>query len=267
MNNLKFSIIIPNYNKGKLIKKCLDSIYNQTLSQSEYEVITIDDGSDDESLDIIKTYNNYILLYSNREYAGGARNKGFDVAKGEYIILLDSDDFFTDTTVLEKLKNQLNDEDVVFVRYIENKAGTINYISENEESNLNELIYKSKYFCCTLKCFKRELISDIRYKERCFHEDISFVIELMCKARSALFFKENLYVHYKPGNNSTVDNYTIKKATDFYTQMISYFYLADKYPNKKEFILNRIKIDNYYKKIDHLYDWIKNNNPYSYKDF
>lgn len=262
----KFSIIIPNYNKSTLIEQCLSSVFNQTLSKDEYEVIVIDDGSNDDSISIINKYD-VLLLKSNRLGAGGARNVGFESASGEYIILLDSDDFFTNNNVLSNIKNQLNDEDIVFVRYIENKLGAEKMIMEDETKTLNELIYTSQYFCCTLKCFKRSLLNDIHYKERCAHEDIAFTLSLMCKAQSMLFFKEPLYTYYKPNTNSTVDNYSIRKATDFLQQTLEYFYLADQYPDKKQDILKRVSISNYVKRIEHLHDWVSNDKSYTYKEF
>lgn len=262
----KFSIIIPNYNKGKLIKTCLDSIFSQNISRDKYEVIVIDDGSTDNSLEFINKYD-VILQKTNRLGAGGARNKGFEIAQGEYIILLDSDDFFFDENVLKKLNENLNNQDIVFVRYVEDKLGKKQVVQENEESTLEELIYKSNYFCCTLKCFKTKLVENIRYKEKCAHEDISFVIELMCKAESILFYKENFYVYYKPNSNSTIDNYSVRKAIDFLDQTIEYFYFADKYKEKKESILKRINTENYNKKIEKLYDWVKNDNKYTYKEY
>lgn len=266
MINPKFSIIIPNYNKGTLIKNCLNSVFKQTINRDEYEVIVIDDGSTDNSLEVIKDFD-VISLKSNRLGAGGARNKGLDIAKGEYVILLDSDDFFASNTVLAKLKENLNGEDIVFVRYVEDKLGEKRIIQEDEDNTLEELIYKSKYFCCTLKCFKKSLVSDIRYKERCAHEDISFVMELMCKAKSMLFFKDNLYIYYKSNAESTIDNYSIRKAIDFLNQIIEYFYFTDKYPDKKDLIWKRIEFENYYNKIDKLYDWVKNENKYTYKEY
>ena len=98
----KFSIIIPNYNKEKYIRRCLNSIFTQSINKQNYEVIVIDDGSTDGSVDIIKEYD-VKLLNSNRLGAGGARNKGLDIAKGNYIILLDSDDYLYKNDVLEKL--------------------------------------------------------------------------------------------------------------------------------------------------------------------
>ena len=262
----KFSIIIPNYNKGPFIEQCLNSVFQQTLSKDEYEVIVIDDGSTDNSIDIINNYD-VILLKSNRLRAGGARNIGFEKATGEYIILLDSDDFFATNNVLSELNAQLRGEDIVFVRYIEHKSGKERIIMEDETKTLDELIYQSDYFCCTLKCFKRDLLSDIHYKERCTHEDIAFTISLMCKAKSMMFFQEPLYVYYKPDTNSTVDHYTVRKATDFLQQTLEYFYLADQYPDKKEAILKRVCINNYIRRINHLYDWVVNDKPYTYKEF
>ena len=97
----KYSVIIPNYNKEKYVKECLDSIFNQTLSKDMYEVIVIDDGSTDNSLDIIKNYD-VKLLRTNRKRAGGARNVGIDAAQGEYIIFVDSDDYLYSNEVFEK---------------------------------------------------------------------------------------------------------------------------------------------------------------------
>lgn len=90
------------------------SIFSQSINQQDYEVIVIDDGSNDGSIDIIKRYN-VKLLKSNRLGTGGARNKGLDIAKGQYIILLDSDNYLYDDKVLEKLKKKLENQDIVFV--------------------------------------------------------------------------------------------------------------------------------------------------------
>ena len=260
----KFSIVIPNYNEEKYIKRCLDSIFNQTLDREKFEVIVIDDGSNDNSINIIRQYN-VKLLNSDRLGAGGARNKGLDNALGEYIILLDADDYLYSRNVLETLDKKLNNEDIVFVKYEQINGEKSTIIEENKSYSLDEQIYKSDYFCCTLKCFKRELVNGVRYKVRSYHEDIAFTMELMCKAKSVLYFDEILYVYYKENNTSTIDNYTIRKALDFTTQTLEYMYLIDKY--KKTALKNRINIENYLSKITKLYDWIDNDKPYTYKEF
>lgn len=262
----RFSIIIPNYNEEKNIRRCLESIFEQTISDLSYEVIVIDDGSNDNSLNIIKEYN-VKLLNSNRLGAGGARNKGIDIATGEYIILLDSDDYLYKNDVLEKLDRELNNEDIVFVKYKQVLGKEEKVIQENNTNTLEKQIYESSHFCCTLKCFKKELTEGIRYKERCYHEDISFTMELMCKAKTLLYFDEILFVYYKEKSASTIDNYTVKKALDFTIQVLEYLYLADKYKDKKQALINRIKQEQYLLKISRITDWIENDNKYTYEQF
>ena len=262
----KFSIIIPNYNEEKYIKRCLESIFNQTINSAKYEVIVIDDGSNDNSIEIIKQYN-VKLLNSNRSGAGGARNIGFDNAKGKYIILLDADDYLYKNDVLEKLDEKLESQDIVFVKYKQILGEEEKIIQENISNTLEEQIYKSSNFCCTLKCFKNELAKNIRYKNKSYHEDISFTLELMCKAKTLLYFDEILYVYYKEKNTSTVDNYSIRKALDFTIQTLEYLYLADKYKDKKIFLMKRIKQENYLQKVSKLIDWVENDHSYSYDKF
>ena len=91
---MKLSVIVPVYNTEEYLKECIDSILNQTLDL--YEVIIVDDGSTDGSLDII---NGYVENYSNVHAIsqkncglGAARNMGLRIAKGEYIYFIDSDD-------------------------------------------------------------------------------------------------------------------------------------------------------------------------------
>lgn len=262
----KFSIIIPNYNEEKYIRRCLNSIFQQTINQSSYEVIVIDDGSIDCSIDIITEYN-VKLLKSNRLGAGGARNKGIDIAKGKYILLLDSDDYLYKNDVLERLDKELDNQDIVFVKYKQILGKEEKVIEENNLNTLEEQIYKSNHFCCTLKCFKKELTEGLRYKNKTYHEDISFTVELMCKAKTLLYFDEILYVYYKEENTSTIDNYTIRKALDFTTQTLEYLYFADKYKEKKQYLINRIEQENYLLRISKLEDWIENDRPYTYKEF
>lgn len=92
---IDISIIIPVYNPGKLVKRCLDSIVSQRGSYS-YEVLMVDDGSTDNSSSIIKSYNNASFVLMHQENAGPAkaRNRGIDAAKGRYIAFIDADDYW-----------------------------------------------------------------------------------------------------------------------------------------------------------------------------
>lgn len=90
----KVSIIIPIYNVEKYLSQCLESIANQTLK--DIEIICIDDGSTDNSLNILNEYKNkdkrFVILTQHNEGAANARTKGMKIAKGEYIGFVDSDD-------------------------------------------------------------------------------------------------------------------------------------------------------------------------------
>ena len=262
----KFSIIIPCYNEEKNIRRCLNSIFCQTLDKKKYEVIVIDDGSQDNSINIIKEFD-LRLFNSNRLGAGGARNIGINNAIGEYIILLDADDYLYNNDVLEKLDNRLTNQDVVFVKYKKISGNTEQILEENNLNSIDEQIYSAKHFCCTLKCFKRKLAKNIKYKEISYHEDISFTMELMCKAKTLLYFDEILYVYYREQNTSTTDNYSVKKALDFLTQTLEYLNLADKYKDKKDALIKRIEKEAYIDKVQKLEDWIINDKPYSYTEY
>ena len=92
-----FSIIIPAYNASNTIRRCLDSVDALPLDRSEFEVLIIDDCSTDETVSILREYqahhaNCTILLQPENHRQGAARNRGLSIAKGKYIIFLDSDD-------------------------------------------------------------------------------------------------------------------------------------------------------------------------------
>ena len=88
---MKFSIIIPVYNSEKTIEKCIKSVFNQYYPKDNYEVIVVDDGSTDNSLDLIKDYSSIKLIRQENRGPAAARNLGVKHAKGRYIVFTDSD--------------------------------------------------------------------------------------------------------------------------------------------------------------------------------
>ena len=116
---MRFSVIVPSCDNGKWIGKTLDSIYSQTFK--DYEVIVVDDMSTDNSVEIIKSKLRDIdtlLINQSKRLNGGTRNIGIQSAKGEYLIFIDSDDWFIDNKVFEDIDRKLNGEDVLFTGYI-----------------------------------------------------------------------------------------------------------------------------------------------------
>lgn len=93
---MKISVIIPVYNGAKYIEKCLDSVYNQGLIHDNFEILAINDGSTDDSAEIIKAYSKKVdnINLINKENGGvsSARNVGIDSAQGDFVLFLDADD-------------------------------------------------------------------------------------------------------------------------------------------------------------------------------
>ena len=113
-----FSIIVPVYNVEKYIEKCLSSLKRQ-INFDEYEVIVVNDGSKDGSEEIVKhfceTYDNFKLINQKNGGLSDARNTGIKNAKGDYVIFLDGDDFFSENAleILSQEIKQHNFPDII----------------------------------------------------------------------------------------------------------------------------------------------------------
>ena len=98
MANPKISVILSAYNEEKFISKAIESVVNQTLK--DIEIIIINDGSTDNTLDIINSYaekdNRIVVIDQENIGLGASRNKGMKIAQGEYVTFLDGDDWFTE---------------------------------------------------------------------------------------------------------------------------------------------------------------------------
>lgn len=117
MDDMKISIIVPVYNTEEYLAECLNSLLNQTLN--EIEIICVNDGSTDNSLEILNTFSkkfsNIIVFTKDNEGSGSARNLGLKHAKGEYIAFLDSDDFILNDNALNYLYECAIEENVDMV--------------------------------------------------------------------------------------------------------------------------------------------------------
>lgn len=118
---IRLSIIIPFYNVEQYIAQCLESVYRQDIPEEEYEVICVDDCSPDNSIAIVEDYakghSNLVIVRNkfNRKL-GGARNAGMEVAKGEYIWFVDSDDFIEENCA-GKLLSEMENEDLDMLHF------------------------------------------------------------------------------------------------------------------------------------------------------
>lgn len=220
------SIIVPIYNAEKYLHKCIKSLLNQT--KKELEFILINDGSTDNSEQIIKKYKDKRIKYfkNKNQGIGKTRNFGIDKATGKYIMFLDSDDYLR--------------EDACKILYDKAEEEKLDLVICNfyrvEEANLEEKITIPEFKNTTLKekkdlllnvnlapwnkLYKSELIkkNNIKFVENLKYEDAPFVIEAMDKAKSIGQVTEylNYYIIHKNSETTIRDEkiFDIIEITD-----------------------------------------------------
>ena len=206
--NPKVSLIIPVYNVEQYLEKCLDSAINQTLL--EIEIIIINDGSTDKSLEICETYakkdSRVKLITQKNSGLSAARNHGMNVAKGEYIAFLDSDDYLALFTLEESYAlAKSTQSDIIIYRYVQvNDDGEILYISGIEDRFSKEELFKrilsarSSTMACD-KLFKRNLFEEnkIKFPVGVYHEDIPTIYKLFYFAKKVKVLEKQCYFWLK----------------------------------------------------------------------
>lgn len=205
---MKYSIIIPVYNSEKTLERCVESILNQQFS--DYEIILINDGSEDSSLEICNgysaKYSNIITVNKSNGGASSARNAGLDKARGEYILFVDSDDFVEENYFAELEHYDLKNGLLVFTnRWLRN--GTEQPIQRQISNDMNDksLFEKVKYMIDSrtingpiTKKFDRELIEKnrIRYDERMpVAEDFIFGLTYLLLCEDVKIFNTSVYIN------------------------------------------------------------------------
>ena len=154
----KVSVIIPVYNVEEYLRQCLDSVINQTLK--EIEIICVDDGSTDSSLEILKEYaakdHRITVITQQNLHAGVARNAGLAVAKGEYVHFLDSDDWI-ELNTYEKLYQLAQTRNIEILKF---KSYTFDNIEQNVSTS-----YFTEMQGVSQKLFNQFLTLEKDYKE------------------------------------------------------------------------------------------------------
>lgn len=229
----KFSIIIPVYNVEDYIGKCLDSVFNQTFK--DYEVIVVNDGTKDNSMEIVKEYDVKIINQENMGLSE-ARNTGVKKAKGEYILFLDSDDFIEKDLLKRINDSSKNNPDIIRfqIEDYENNEVTNKY----EEDSFNGLngVEAFKRICsyhyienAWAYAIRREyyIKEKYKFKKGTYHEDfglIPLVIIKSKKVNSINYIGYNYVQRNGSIMNSNDYSKTKKKVEDFYSH---YIYLIE----------------------------------------
>lgn len=236
--NKKFSIIIPAYNCEKYIDICIKSILTQNFK--DYEIIVVDDCSNDKTYDLLKKYENIkVIRHDKNKKAGGARNTGLKVANGEYIMFLDADDYLANSTVLTDINKIIKEKgfpDLIYMGFQKVGKSEGVYIPDRESANLGVRLRTWKYQNVWDICWKKEFIEDskLEFVEDRYYEDFVFYYEAILKAKSIAVaeFVTHIYTVYMEGNITSVNSVSIRKLKDTYFNLNIVLDLIEKTPKE-----------------------------------
>ena len=239
--NWKISIIVPVFNTEKYLPNCLDSIINQTYSN--IEVILVNDGSSDSSGIICDEYalkdSRIIVVHNENGGVSSARNIGLDIATGDYIMFVDSDDYlepqFCEIPLFIAFEKNV---DIVSFGYyriynngrrIEKKTKEPREISSSE--GIFQLITKEDviYNLIWNKLYKRQLFSDVRFPNGKLYEDNAVIYLLFHKAKKIFVSDSLLYNYLYRDTSITADWYKPKSIIDRFTIWLDRLAFVKKY--------------------------------------
>ena len=246
----KVSIIVPVYNSEKFLKKCIESMINQTYK--DIEIIIIDDGSKDNSREIIQEYQNkdsrIKYLYQKNSGQAVARNNGIKVSIGEFISFLDSDDYI-DTEMIEKLYNKAIKEntDIVVCDALKVYDDRPSEILKGLKFEISDI--KKKYIISSAgpwgKLIKKNTITEnnLFFKENIIYEDFAVVPAYALFAKKISYIEEPLYLYYqRVGSTMNQESYN-KKFEDIF---VAYDNLTNIFKDAKQY-------DDYIEEFKYLY--------------
>lgn len=223
-NDVLISIIIVGYNSGEYLFGCLNSIYNQ--SYKNFEVIFVDNGSNDNTRLILKSYPVKIINNSCNKGFSCANNQAIKISRGRYILTLNSD-VVLDRNFLSELEKtvKLNNAGLFGTKILSTDKKTIDstglvlssfyrfFDRGSKEIDRGQYDNKTGIFgpCAAAALYKKEMLEDIKYKEEYFDEDFFFLVEdfdLAWRARNkkwkAVFIPSAVCYHVRNGSNFNI---------------------------------------------------------------
>lgn len=244
----KVSVIIPVYNVENYLRKCLNSLVNQTLK--DIEIIVVNDGTLDNSQEIIDEYvkkypKKVVSIIQENGGQGAARNTGLLHAKGEYIGYVDSDDY-VEENMYEELYKKAKEEDSDIVI-----CGN-NVVKENYEFLSKEDVDKEFLLgkmAVWNKIYKKNIIVDnkIQFRSKVWYEDLDFTMKVFFSSKKISYIDKHLY-NYLLREGSTMNNNNIKRNLELIEAFDS---LIDYCKDKK--IFNKAKDEIEFLCIYHMY--------------
>lgn len=235
---MKISCIVPVYNVEKYLKKCLDSILNQSFK--DFELIIVDDGSTDNSSIICDEYlnidNRVKVIHKENGGLSDARNRGIEEAIGDYLIFIDSDDY-VDSSMFEVLYNlnQKNNTEISACdkAFVYEKSDHIEYgINSNKvyildpDAAFSVIVdfYRNLGMEMWNKLYSRKLFDNVRFPKGKLFEDQDTQYKLIFSANKISYIEKSLYFYLRRENSITTQKYNDKEKERFemVNKMVTY---------------------------------------------
>ena len=246
---MKISFVIPVYNAAAYLNKCVESIFESKISEEKYEIILVDDGSTDNSIQVAKAisqdHKNVSLFIQKNQGSSVARNNGIEKAQGDYIWFIDSDDYL-DTELLIPILNciETNQVDIfaIQLKIIDGnktrleciQSGVVhNSILTGRDAVLSGYLPSS---ACALICRTDWLkANDLRFYPGISHQDVEFSMRAMALANNVYFSNFTPYIYIKHSGSVSM----AKNADKLYFYMIGDMYVALSYKKFAETLLDK----------------------------
>ncbi|WP_434798704.1 glycosyltransferase family 2 protein [Terrisporobacter vanillatitrophus] len=251
--NPKISIIVPVYKVETYLNKCIDSILEQTFK--DFELILVDDGSPDRCGNICDEYakrdDRIVVIHKDNGGISSARNVGLDIARGDYIGFVDSDDWIDLNMykiLFDNIKIKNGDMCVCDYKkvYSDNSLNIIEESNEHICETLSKIealkkIYSNKstqFIVVWNKLFKKTLFDNLKFEMNRIYEDAFIINELIYKSKKVIYLNNKLYNYRQREGSIMNSSCNIKELDSVYalSERVKFFYkLGDKYLiNKSE---------------------------------
>lgn len=241
---IKLSIIIPVYNVEKYVARCLESCLEQDLPMSDYEILVVNDGSKDNSMDIVRQYaqkyDNIRIVEQKNAGLSAARNRGIQEAEGEYLWFVDSDDVIKQNVIKDFLHIAICDSlDALCFDINVIKDGGYECVFPNIKEKSN-LVYSGIEFIsaigmppsgCVALYRKDFLISNsLFFRDSIVHEDQEFTPRAYCLANRIAYVNIPAYNYWVRSDSiMTSPDKRVKKATDLLIICDSLYHFAQRH--------------------------------------
>lgn len=245
---MDLSIIVPVYNVEEYIRPCIESIFRQGLNEECFEVIIVNDGTKDRSMeviqDIVEQHKNITITNQENQGVSVARNNGISIAKGKYILMPDPDDILIDNSLKPLLEKALETKVDLIVadfiemtnekiesgyNYLQKQATDINYTEMTGiQLFMEDLDPIQSYVWRVL--YKREFLQNfhISFFPGIIYQDRPFIHECYLRANRCLRAFHLLYIYRKGHETAASFALTEKKAKDYCISIVKMWDLTNK---------------------------------------